>query len=76
MFVITLTIGTTIIILALCLGLLCVKLIFKKNGRFPDTHIDSSPDLRKKGIYCARTQDRQAGRRRNLTEQMKMMNIN
>lgn len=73
---ITLTIGTAIIILTICVVLLCVRVIFKKDGHFPNTHIDSSPALREQGIYCARTQDRQAARHKNLAERMKEMNIN
>ncbi|RRD60006.1 hypothetical protein EII40_08330 [Tannerella forsythia] len=73
---ITLTIGTAIIILAICVVLLCVRVILKRDGHFPNTHIDSSPALREQGIYCARTQDRQAARHKNLAERMKEMNIN
>lgn len=65
----------TIIILIICMALLCVKVICKKNGRFPNTHVDSSPALRKKGIACARTQDWQASHRKNLADLMgEMMN--
>lgn len=67
MFIVSLV---TIILLIFCMLLLCVKVIWKKNGRFPDTHVDSSPALRKKGIACARTQDWQASHRKNLADLM------
>ena len=59
-----------ILILISCMVLLCVRVILKKDGRFPDTHVDSSPALRKKGIACARTQDWQASHRKNLADRM------
>ena len=65
-----------ILILISCMVLLCVRVILKKDGRFPDTHVDSSLALRKKGIACARTQDWQASHRKNLADRMEEMMIN
>lgn len=65
-----------ILILISCMVLLCMRVILKKDGRFPDTHVDSSPALRKKGIACARTQDWQASHRKNLADRMEEMMIN
>ena len=65
-----------ILILISCMVLLCVRVILKKDGRFPDTHVDSSPALRKRGIACARTQDWQASYRKNLADRMEEMMIN
>ena len=48
----------SIIIIAASIGLLCIKMLFKGKG-FVSTHVDSSPALRKKGIFCARQQDNQ-----------------
>jgi hypothetical protein len=73
MFIVSLA---TIIILIICMVLLCVKVLLKKNGRFPNTHVDSSPALRKKGIACARTQDWQASHRKNLADLMGEMMSN
>lgn len=50
--------------------LLCVRMIVKKNGAFPNTHVGGNPALRKKGIKCAQTQDFEAGIRQNLAERM------
>ena len=73
MFIVSLA---TIIILIVCMVLLCVKVLLKKNGRFPNTHVDSSPALRKRGIACARTQDWQASHRKNLADLMGEMMSN
>lgn len=33
--------------------LLMIKIIFKKNGRFPSPHIHDNAALRRRGIHCA-----------------------
>jgi hypothetical protein len=48
--------------------LMGIKIVLKKDGRFPDTHIGSNPSMRKRGISCAATQDFEAGRRKNIFE--------
>ena len=73
MFIVSLA---TIIILIICMALFCVRSLLEKNGRFPNTHVDSSPALRKKGIACARTQDRQASHQKNLADRMGEMMSN
>ncbi|MDR2916467.1 MAG: hypothetical protein LBV74_16845 [Tannerella sp.] len=60
----------SVIILLICLILLCVNFIFKKNGKFPNTHVGGNPALRKKGIKCAQTQDFEAGVQLNLFDRM------
>jgi hypothetical protein len=42
--------------------LLAVKVIFLKNGRFPNTHVSGNKAMRKRGIKCAQSQDRDARR--------------
>lgn len=37
---------------------LAVQILFRKNGKFPNTHVGGNPHLRKQGISCAQTQDR------------------
>ena len=59
------------IILLICLSLLSVRVIFKKNGRFVNTHIGSNPALRKKGIKCVQAQDFDAGAQPDLSERIK-----
>jgi hypothetical protein len=47
-----------------------IRVILKKDGRFPDMHVGNSKALKEKGIYCAKTQDWVAGREKNLFERL------
>ena len=60
----------SMIILFVCMALLCIKIIVRKNGRFPNTHIGGNPALRKKGIKCAQTQDFEDGVQTGLYERL------
>ena len=40
--------------------LLGVKVFFTKGGKFPNGHVSGNKALRKKGIGCAQSQDREA----------------
>ena len=60
----------SVIILLICLALLGVKMIVKKNGQFPHTHVGGNPALQKKGIKCVQYQDFEASMQRNLFERM------
>ena len=50
----------TMLIIAICVALLSVKIIFKKNGRFSSQHIHDNEALRQQGIHCVLDQDREA----------------
>ena len=50
------TLLITLLIVAICIAL------FKKNGRFPNTHVSGSKAMRKRGIGCVQSQDREAQR--------------
>ena len=54
------TLLLTLRIVAVAMGLFCVKLLFKKNGRFSSQHVHDNPALRKMGIHCVMDQDREA----------------
>ena len=54
------TLLITLLIVAICIALLSVKILFKKNGRFPNTHVSGSKAMRKRGTGCAQSQDRSA----------------
>ena len=59
------TLLITLLIVAICIAriaLLSVKILFKKNGRFPNTHVSGSKAMRKRGIGCVQSQDREAQR--------------
>ena len=59
------TLLITVLIILVCVALLSVKVIFRMNGWFPYTHFEGNKALAKKGIYCAKTEDRIQQRRRN-----------
>ena len=50
----------TLLIVAISIPLLAIKIILKKNGRFPNIHVSGSKDMRKRGIGCVQSQDRAA----------------
>jgi len=58
------------IILFICLALLCVKMIVKKNGKFPHTCMGENCELQKRGIKCAQVQDYEAGKQMNLFDRI------
>ncbi len=47
-----------IIVLGLCVFGMCFNIIFRKNGKFPDTEIEHNKELRKRGIQCARMEEK------------------
>ncbi|MBF1606166.1 MAG: hypothetical protein HXO20_06835, partial [Prevotella shahii] len=46
------TLALSLLIIAIAVALLCVKIIFRKNGKFSSQHIHDNPGLRKQGIHC------------------------
>ena len=64
------TLLLTVIILVICALLLGVKILLKKGGKFPNTHIESNAALREKGISCAKTQVKQDSERKNLYDKL------
>ena len=54
------TLLLTLLIVAVAMVLFCVKLLFKKNGRFSSQHVHDNPALRRMGIHCVMDQDREA----------------
>lgn len=49
-----------ILFLGIAIALLAIKLFFTKNDRFRISHVSSNRELRKRGIGCAQSQDREA----------------
>ena len=45
------------------MAFLCVKLIFRKDGRFSSQHIHDSKAMRERGIHCVMDQDREMRRK-------------
>ena len=65
------TLLLTLLIVAVAMVLFCVKLLFKKNGRFSSQHVHDNPALRKMGIHCVMDQDREARDRNGAYEKNK-----
>ena len=47
------------LIIAIAVAFLCVKVIFRRNGRFSSQHIHDSEAMRERGIHCVLEQDRE-----------------
>ncbi|NOY95913.1 MAG: hypothetical protein GXO81_05975 [Chlorobi bacterium] len=45
-------------LLSLAMLGLAMRILLKKGGRFPNTHVSGNKHLRKQGISCAQTYDR------------------
>jgi len=45
------------IIIALCIVMLSVQILLKKNGTFVKTHVSQSKEMRRRGIGCVQSQD-------------------
>jgi len=56
------TLLLTLLIIAISFILLAITIIIKKNGKFPNLHISGSKEMRKRGIRCAQSQDKEARR--------------
>ena len=44
-------------LVALCVVGLCFNIIFRKNGKFPETEIENNVEMRKRGIKCAKEEE-------------------
>ena len=60
------TILITVLIVAICMALLAIKMLFIKGGKFPSLHISGSKAMREKGIGCVQSQDREARKKNSL----------
>lgn len=52
----------TLALVAICMALLAITIIIKKNGRFPNIHVGTNKHMRQRGIKCVETQDKDARR--------------
>ena len=46
-----------VVLVALCVFGLCFNIIFRKNGKFPETEIENNREMRKRGIKCAKEEE-------------------
>lgn len=54
-------------LVALCVVGLCFNIIFRKDGKFPDTEIESNLAMKKLGIKCAKAEEMERWHRKNRT---------
>lgn len=54
------------LIIAIAMAFLCIKVIFRRNGRFTSQHIHDSAAMQERGIHCVLDQDREMRRRSRL----------
>jgi hypothetical protein len=47
-----------VVLVALAFLGLALQVLFKKGGKFPNTHVGGNSYLKRQGISCAKTQDR------------------
>lgn len=46
-----------LVLVALCVFGLCFNIIFRKDGKFPETEIENNVEMRKRGIKCAKEEE-------------------
>ena len=61
------TILFTLLIVAICMLLLGVSILFKKGGKFPNGHVSNNKKLRKNGVHCVQAQDREEQQKRKFS---------
>ena len=54
-----------IILVGICVFLLCFNIIFRKDGKFPDTEIEHNKEMRKRGIQCAKMEEKKLWGKKN-----------
>jgi len=48
----------SIVLMGIVFALMSIRILIKKNGKFPNSHIGGNKALNDKGIFCATTQDK------------------
>ena len=54
-----------LILVALCVFGLCFNIIFRKDGKFPETEIENNREMRKRGIQCAKMEEKKLWGKKN-----------
>lgn len=54
-----------LLLVGICIIGLCFNIIFRKNGKFPETEIERNKEMRKLGIKCAKEDELKMWGRRN-----------
>lgn len=48
----------SVALLAIAMLGLAIRILLKRNGQFPNTHIGGNKHMKQRGIYCAQTFDK------------------
>jgi hypothetical protein len=48
----------SVTLVAIAFSGLAIRILLKKGGKFPNTHVSGNKYLKRNGIYCSQTQDR------------------
>ncbi len=59
-----------ILVMCVVMFLLSVKILFKRDGHFPSSHVGSQKPLRDKGISCHTSQHREIQNHRRLADRL------
>ncbi len=47
----------TLVVILISVAFLGIRMLIKKDGRFPDTHVGHNREMKKRGIRCAQHND-------------------
>jgi len=70
------TIAITVLIVAISIAFLAIGIILRKNGKFPNTHVSGNKAMRKRGIGCVQSQDREARAPKRIKVRERIKNQN
>jgi hypothetical protein len=48
----------SVALVAIAMFGMAIRILLKKGGKFPNTHVSGNKYLKRNGIYCSQTQDR------------------
>lgn len=48
----------SVVLIAVAVVGLAIKILVKKRGKFPNTHVSGNEYLKRNGVYCSQIQDR------------------
>jgi hypothetical protein len=60
-------------LLALALAGLGLNILFRKNGKFPETHVGHNREMRKRGVSCASCEEKGGCQTNSYSRQKKMI---
>ncbi len=54
-----------VVLVAIGVVFLAIRILLKRNGQFPETHVGHNRNMRSKGITCVKTMDRMEQQKTN-----------